>query len=164
MWLGVIYPLPLHLFMRGVSRIVTTSALVLMGLALLAAIYPTLHSAVTGLADAIGVGTRNLSTYAKSDVVIVPPPAHNPLNVNQTLIIHNMGSTVLTQARVIMIDVNGNSTDLNFVILGENGSFISKNDINPGEAIIATVPSKPSYIGYTFLFISREYTESEKVG
>jgi len=153
---------------KGVSVTITTMALVLLSLALLAVVLPWLWGATVSLLDAIGNATFIQSNFVAADVYIIPPPVSNPYGTDQVTFVFNSGDITLTNVRVLLVDQALNVTELNLSLLRRDGTVVDSGSVvpefRPGELIVAKVPAAPSYEGYHVLVQSREYTESLTVG
>lgn len=153
--------------MRGISNVVTTSALILIALVLLAIVIPWAWMAMTQVTDTMQQSASTQEKAILADFFIVPPPAENPDDTNQIAIILNNGGTSVTGVRVELIDTNFNVYDLNLYIIRRDGSRENGVEINilePGDVIIAKVPARTSYLGYKILVQSNEYSEVYTIG
>ena len=154
--------------MRGVSTVIVTSTLLVIAAALVALVMPWVWSTLTGVLDAIGRYGQVREKLLLSDVRIMPPPAINPYGKPQRVFIHNSGEIPLRNALVKMMDTNFYITDLNLYVLRRNGTWEGPEKtvpiFYPGDVIIAVVPPEKNYIGYQFIFQSRDYSEGIRVG
>ncbi len=153
--------------MKGISNVVTTSALILIALVLLAIVIPWAWMAMTQVTDTMQQSASTQEKAILSDFFIIPPPAENPSDENQVVLVLNNGSVSVTGVKVELIDTNFNVYDLNLYIIRKDGSRGWGEEINlfePGDVIIAKVPARSSYLGYKILVQSNEYSEAYTIG
>ena len=158
--------------MRGVSEVVTTSALVLISVALLAIVLPWAWNVTVDVTSSLTGVSEVKQRALLADVYFVLPSALNPYNTDQLVFVLNSGKIPLTNARIRMLDTNLNIYDLNFFVLRRDGTSVGDRTspvqvvgvFHPGDLMVGIVPAKDSYLGYHFLFQSEEYSEVAKVG
>lgn len=153
--------------MRVQTVTISILAVTLLSIALLAVVLPFIWNSGVGFGTAVYGWQTYINNKIASDVLFIPPPAKNPDLVNQIAVVANTGYAPLKNLKVLMIDTNGNKTELNLTKLTLEGNLISVGtvtDLYIGEAVIADVPVLSDYTGYTFVVSSTYYTISERVG
>ncbi len=158
--------------MKGVSTVITTSALILITVALLALILPWAWNLIVQTTNTLTGNTQTKQRAILGDVYFVLPSALNPSKTNQLVFVLNSGYIALTNARIKMLDTNLDVFDINFFVLRRDGTNVGDrtNPVQvvdvfyPGDVIVGILPAEDNYLGYQFVFQSREYSEAVKVG
>ncbi len=154
--------------MRGVSNVLTTSALLLISIVLLVLILPWAWNAMTQVVDTLTRGSLTQTYTVLADVYFIPPPAENPNLATQIAFVFNSGEVDLTDVRVKMLDNNFNTYDLNIFVIRRDGGTSPKSQVvslfRPGDVLVVEVPPMDSYLGFQFIFQSKEYSEVYEVG
>ena len=158
--------------MRGVSTVITTTALILIAVTLMALVLPWAWNLVVQTTNTLTGNSQSKQKAILSDVYFVLPSALNPNRTEQIVLVLNSGYLALTDARLKMLDTNFDVYDLNFFVIRRDGALVGDRQhtvtvvsvFYPGDLMVGIVPAEDNYLGYHFIFQSREYSEAVEVG
>ena len=132
--------------MRGVSPIISTTLLVLIGVLVISVIYPWSNAIYAQISSSMMQDLETQTIKILSDVVVLLPPAELQ-GTPAVAVIQNTGKFPLTPFTVSVIDSNSVMyTDLNITIVDANGVAVTytngrADQLLPGETAVVELPS-----------------------